>query len=195
MFMYQCGLCSYMKIHVCVWFSSIWACVSRTPSILLQGDPPVDIKTNVVFQYMLLKLKRNLSFDVNRRLRPTWWVTLFWGWSRWWKSNKTQVLEHIEHPVILASISTTWMLTGRRGWHGADELRGLDALPNHVRNFRRPGMEERRTQHGRWKEGRLRREREYPSQFPIGENVIILDNGKEGHREISLKVRANKALC
>ena len=87
------------------------------------------------------------------------------------------------------------MLTGRRGWHGADELRGLDALPNHVRNFRRPGMEERRTQLGRWK-GDFAAEREYPSKFPIGEHVIIRIMGrKEGHKEISLKVRANKALC
>ena len=35
------------------------------------SKPPVDIKTNVAFQYMLLKLKRNFCFDVNRRLGPT----------------------------------------------------------------------------------------------------------------------------
>ena len=43
----------------------------------LQGDPSglsqptVDIKTNVVFQNMLLMLKRNFCFDVNSRLGPT----------------------------------------------------------------------------------------------------------------------------
>ena len=91
------------------------------------------------------------------------------------------------------------MLTGRRGWHGADELRGLDALPNHVRNFRRPGMEGKEDNSTREMEGRegdSAAEREYPSKFPIGEHVIIRIMGREeGHKEISLKVRANKALC
>ena len=43
----------------------------------LQGDPsgssqpPVDIKTKVAFQYMLLILIHNFCFDVNRRLETT----------------------------------------------------------------------------------------------------------------------------
>ena len=53
---------------------------SRDPHIidkLVQGDtsgssqPPVDIKTDVVFQYMRLILKRNFCLDVNRRLGTT----------------------------------------------------------------------------------------------------------------------------
>ena len=49
---------------------------------------------------------------------------------------------------------------------------------------------------GDGREGDSAAEREYPSKFPIGEHVIIRIMGrKEGHKEISLKVRANKALC
>ena len=52
-------------------------------SSYIQGDttgssqPPVDIKTNGVFQYMLLILKHNFCFDVSRRLGTTWCVTLY----------------------------------------------------------------------------------------------------------------------
>ena len=68
---------------------------SITPYLLpacrtyIQGDtsgssqPPVDIKTKVVFQHMLLILKRNFCFDVNRRLGTTWWVTLYTSLKMW----------------------------------------------------------------------------------------------------------------
>ena len=48
----------------------------------IQGDPsscsqpPVDIKTKVAFQYMLLILKHNFCCDVNSRLGTNWCVTL-----------------------------------------------------------------------------------------------------------------------
>ena len=51
--------------------------ILRTLICLIQGDhsgsfqPPVDIKMNVAFQNMLLILKRNFCFDVNRRLGTT----------------------------------------------------------------------------------------------------------------------------
>ena len=49
----------------------------------LQGDhsgcvrPPVDIKTNVAFQYMLIILKHNFWFHANGRFDTTWMVTLY----------------------------------------------------------------------------------------------------------------------
>ena len=57
--------------------------LSQYLSNIVQGDPsgwsqpPVDMETNVAFQYMLLVLKRNFCFDVNRSLGPIWWVTLY----------------------------------------------------------------------------------------------------------------------
>ena len=98
--------------------------------------------------------------------------------------------------ILTLPFSRISTLTCRRGGDGADELRGLDALPNHVRNFRRPGMEGKEDNSTREMEGRFPRvEGIVPIKIPHWGTCHHTDNGEEGHREISLKVRANKALC
>ena len=50
---------------------------NRSAILYLQGDhsgcvkPPIDTKTKVAFQYMVLILKRNFCFDVNGRFDTT----------------------------------------------------------------------------------------------------------------------------
>ena len=67
----------------------------------LQGDtsgrtkPIVDMKTKVVVQYKLYKLKRNWCFNVNDRFGPTWCVSLYCSWILLMKST-----EYIVHSII-----------------------------------------------------------------------------------------------
>ena len=94
--LYLCGLCAFFEntCDVCVWFSSIWMCVSKTPSILLLGlvkmvkEPSQSIQTQVLkhidshYESEFCNLHWIKTAGYAHSTRPVAIPVLKWEWRR-----------------------------------------------------------------------------------------------------------------